>query len=78
MMLRHFEKSKRTKGNENDIEENATLNKGNKQFGSSSLNKTFGSRANDALKLKSNNQKEDLFRNPNEKQSKSINLLLVV
>jgi hypothetical protein len=77
MMLRHFEKSKRTKGNENDVEENATLNKGNKQFGPSSLNKAFGSRTSDALKSKSNNQKDPL-KNTNEKQSKSKRLLYLV
>lgn len=70
MMLRHFEKAKRTNGNENDVEESTTLKKGSKQFGPSTSNKTFGNRTNDALKLKSNNQKEELIKNTNEKQSK--------
>jgi hypothetical protein len=73
MFRRNLETSKRLKGNENAAEEVSTL-KGNKQFGPSATNKSFirnNKDSSSALKLKSNNQKNEQFnKNTNENQSK--------
>lgn len=73
MFRRNLETSKRSKGNENAAEEASTL-KGNKQFGPSAANKSFirnNKDSSSALKLKSNNQKNEQFnKNTNENQSK--------
>lgn len=57
-MIRNSDRN-RTKPDENDLNDNATLNKGAKQFRSEGLNKSFMTNT-PSLKVKHTNKSEDL------------------
>ncbi|KAI7904974.1 uncharacterized protein BX663DRAFT_501236 [Cokeromyces recurvatus] len=70
MFMQH-NRTRRSKRNENDVQNSAILNKGNKEFGPSSAKNLaeHSNRTNEnlALKIKSSNQKVSLNKNINEK-----------